>query len=154
MFDHINAAKERIHIPNGLSTASDEELASYDREILKAGGIDLQILGLGNNGHIGFNEPDEVFPTYTHKTTLTESTISANTRFFNNSDEVPRYAITMGIGTIMNAKEIVLIATGKAKAEAVKSMILDAVNPHCPASILQFHPNVTVFLDEDAAGLL
>ncbi len=154
LFDHINVTKDRIHIPNGLSTAPDEELASYDSEISKAGGIDLQILGLGNNGHIGFNEPDEVFPETTHKTALTESTIEANTRFFGNSDEVPRYAITMGIGTIMNAKEILLIATGKAKANAVKSMIRDAVNPHCPASVLRFHPRVTVFLDEDAATFL
>lgn len=154
LFNHINVPKERIHIPNGLSTAADEELASYDKEITEAGGVDLQILGLGNNGHIGFNEPDVTFPRMTHKTILTESTIEANTRFFSSSDEVPHFAITMGIGTIMRAKEIVLIAVGKNKAEAVKAMVQGPVDPKCPASILQFHPNATIFLDEEAASLL
>ena len=154
LFDHINVPYDRIHVPNGLAADFDAEGKAYDAAIDAAGGIELQILGLGNNGHIGFNEPCDVYPQITHKVTLTASTIEANKRFFASADEVPKFAITMGIGTIMKARSIVLVATGKAKAAAVKAMIKDDPTPNCPASILQFHPSVTVFLDADAASML
>ena len=122
--------------------------------IAEAGGIDVQILGIGNNGHIAFNEPCDDFPMGTHKVALTQSTIDANTRFFESSDEVPRYAISMGIGSIMKARQIILVATGSAKAQAVHDMVKGPVTPQCPASVLQLHPNVTIFADEAAAALL
>jgi glucosamine-6-phosphate deaminase len=155
LFNHINVPLNgRIFVPEGVADDFDEECKHYESLIYAAGGIDLQILGIGNNGHIGFNEPSDSFSTTTHKVKLTESTIEANKRFFNSADDVPKYAITMGIGTIMRAKSIVLIATGKGKAEAIKAMIKDEPHPSCPASVLQFHPSVTVFLNEQAASLL
>ncbi|MCL2487287.1 MAG: glucosamine-6-phosphate deaminase [Oscillospiraceae bacterium] len=154
LFDHLNVPHDRIHVPNGLAADFDAEGVAYDAAIDAAGGIDLQILGIGHNGHIGFNEPCDVFPQITHKVTLTESTIEANKRFFASADEVPRYAVSMGIGTILKVRSIVLVATGKGKAEAVKKMIKDDPSPFCPASALQFHPDVTVLLDADAASLL
>ena len=131
-----------------------EVQAAYEKAIEAAGGIDLQILGIGRNGHIAFNEPADAFAPVTHVVDLTQSTIEANTRFFSSSDEVPRQALSMGIGSIMKAKAIVLIATGADKAEAVKAMITGPVTPQCPASILQLHPNVTIMLDAPAASLL
>lgn len=154
LFESINLPQASIHVPCGTAADMEEEGRRYDEMILNAGGIDLQILGIGNNGHIAFNEPCDNFPMGTHKVTLTQSTIDANTRFFDNSDEVPRFAISMGVGSIMKARQIVLIATGKAKAQAVRDMIKGSVTPMCPASILQLHPNVTVFVDDDAASLI
>ncbi len=154
LFSKINIKPENIRIPNAAAEDLEQECLSYDAAIDATGGIDLQILGIGGNGHIGFNEPCDHFPAGTHSVALTESTIKANTRFFESEDEVPRTAISMGIGSIMKAKEIVMVATGTSKAEAVKSMIQGKVDPMCPASILQFHPAVTVFLDEAAASLL
>ena len=154
LFNSINVPHDRIHVPNGMASDFETEGKAYEAMIDAAGGLDLQILGIGNNGHIGFNEPSDTFSSITHKVELTESTIEANTRFFASSDDVPRFAFTMGIGTIMKARSIVLVATGKSKAAAVKAMIKDDPSPKCPASILQFHHNVTVFLDEEAAGLL
>lgn len=154
LFRHINVPKENIHVLSGTAKDPAAECAAYDAAIDAAGGIDLQILGIGNNGHIAFNEPASTFAPTTHVVNLTESTIQANTRFFNNSDEVPRQALTMGIGSIMKARAIVIIATGAAKAEAVKAMLTGPVDPTCPASVLQLHPDVTVMLDEAAASLL
>lgn len=154
LFKGINVPVENIHVLNGVAPDPQAECDAYDAAIDAAGGIDLQILGIGNNGHIAFNEPCGTFPAKTHIVSLTESTIEANKRFFESIDDVPKQAITMGIGSIMKAKNIILIATGAAKAEAVKAMIQGPVDPHCPASILQFHPNVTIFLDTPAASLL
>lgn len=154
LFKNINVPVDSIHVLNGIAPDAQAECDAYDAAIDAAGGIDLQILGIGNNGHIAFNEPCDVFPSTTHIVSLTESTIEANKRFFESIDDVPKQAITMGIGSIMKAKNIILIATGAAKAEAVKAMVQGPVDPKCPASILQFHPNVTVFLDEPAASLL
>ena len=122
--------------------------------IKHSGGIDLQLLGVGENGHIGFNEPCDSFVFATHQVSLSKSTIEANKRFFSSAEDVPRKAITMGIGSIMKAKTIVLVATGKEKAKAVQQMIKKDPSPSCPASILQFHPAVTILLDADAASLL
>ena len=154
LFSKVNIKPENVQVPNPVSDNLDDDCISYDDAIDAAGGIDLQILGIGHNGHIAFNEPDEVFSFGTHIVDLTESTIEANKRFFDSADDVPRKAISMGIGSIMKAKEIMIIATGKGKAEAVKAMIKGAIDPMCPASILQFHPAVTVLLDEEAAELL
>lgn len=154
LFKGINVPTESIHVLNGVAPDAQAECDAYDAAIDAAGGIDLQILGIGNNGHIAFNEPCSSFPAKTHIVSLTQSTIEANKRFFESIDDVPKQAITMGIGSIMKARNIILIATGAAKAEAVKAMINGPVDPQCPASILQFHPNVTIFLDEPAASLL
>ena len=119
-----------------------------------AGGIDIQVLGIGNNGHIGFNEPADVFIRGTHVVDLTESTIDANKRFFENRDDVPRQAITLGMGGIMGAKKVIMLAFGKGKAEAVRAMIKGEIDPQMPASILQLHKDVTLLIDEEAASLL
>jgi len=153
LFKHINIRKEAIHVPSGTADA-EAESAAYEKAICAAGGIDLQILGLGLNGHIGFNEPADDFAKVTHKVRLTESTIEANKRFFASADEVPREAITMGVGTIMAAREIIIAATGAGKAEAVAKLVKGEVTPQFPASVLQMHGCVTVMLDEAAAGLL
>ena len=118
------------------------------------GGIDIQLLGIGSNGHIAFNEPADSFPAISHQVALKESTIKDNARFFNSIDEVPTHALTMGIGSIMRAKKIIIIAIGENKAEAIKAMVNGEVTPNCPASILQFHNNVTVMCDKAAASLL
>lgn len=154
LFKGINVPTENIHVLNGVAPDAQVECDNYDAAIDAAGGIDLQILGIGNNGHIAFNEPCSEFPAKTHIVSLTQSTIEANKRFFESIDDVPKQAITMGIGSIMKARSIILIATGAAKAEAVKALVSGPVDPQCPASILQFHPNVTIFLDESAASLL
>lgn len=154
LFKGINVPAENIHVPCGTAEDIDAEGKRYDAMIAEAGGIDVQILGIGNNGHIAFNEPCDNFPMGTHKVALTESTIEANTRFFENSDEVPRWAISMGIGSIMKARKIILVATGAAKADAVYGMVKGPVTPECPASILQMHPDVTIFADEAAASKL
>lgn len=126
----------------------------YDEEIQAAGGIDLQLLGIGRNGHIGFNEPAGDFSRLTHIVDLTESTRQANARFFDRLDDVPRQAVSMGIGTIMQARRILLIATGEEKASAVRDMLNGAITPRMPASVLSLHRHVTVMLDNDAARLL
>ncbi len=154
LFKYINIPEEQIHVLSGTASDPAAECAEYDAAIDAAGGIDLQILGIGRNGHIAFNEPADVFPPKTHVVNLTESTIEANKRFFASADDVPRQALTMGIGSIMKAKAILIIATGADKAEAVRMMIKGSVDPHCPASVLQLHPQVTVMLDEAAASLL
>ena len=153
LFRYIDLPEERIHVPSGLDT-SDDALADYDRAIEAAGGIDLQLLGLGPNGHIGFNEPEDTFPKATHCVDLTESTIQANSRLFDSADEVPREAYTMGIGTIMKARKILLVVNGAGKAEIVRDVLRGPVVPQVPASILQLHPDVTVVLDKEAAAAL
>lgn len=154
LFQHINVKKENIHVLSGVASDPDKECSDYEKAIAAAGGIDLQVLGIGRNGHIAFNEPADSFPQATHIVDLTESTIDANKRFFASADDVPRKALTTGIGSIMKARAIMLIATGADKAEAVKAMVKGPVTPQCPASILQFHPNVTILVDEAAAALL
>ena len=131
----------------------DAECIRYDT-LLRTLGVDLQLLGLGNNGHIGFNEPDKEFSKGTHIVTLTESTLEANKRFFASIDDVPKTAISMGTYDIMQAKRILMVASGKAKAEAVKAMLTGPITPQMPASILQFHRNFTLVADEEALSLL
>ncbi len=154
LFKGINVPQENIHVLSGTAADPQAECAAYEAAIDAAGGIDLQILGIGRNGHIAFNEPDEAFAPVTHVVNLTPSTIEANTRFFASSDEVPRQALSMGIGSIMKARAIVLIATGADKAEAVKALVKGPVTPSCPASILQLHPCAVIMLDPAAASLL
>ncbi len=154
LFDHINIDKTHTFVPNGLEEDSDKACRDYDRFIEQTGGVDLQLLGLGNNGHIGFNEPGETFQCGTHCIELTQSTIEANKRFFASEAEVPRYAHTMGIRGIMCAKKILLIVSGKAKAEALKAALYGPVTPKVPASVLQLHPDVAVVADEEAMQLI
>ena len=154
LFSHINVPQDNIHIPNGLATDVDAECAAYDAAIAAAGRLDLQLLGLGANGHIGFNEPAAVFTTHSYCVKLTEQTLKDNRRFFEDGAPMPTHALTMGIASIMQAKRIVLVATGKNKAAAVRAMIEGPVDPMVPASILQMHRHATILLDADAASLL
>ncbi len=154
LFDHVNIDPTATHVPDGANPDADAACAAYEEAIDIAGGIDLQLLGLGHNGHIGFNEPCDEFPVGTHLVELTESTIRANSRLFDSIDEVPREAYTMGIGTIMKARGIVLVASGEDKAKIVREVVLGPVKPEVPASVLQLHPNVTVFVDAAAGALL
>ena len=153
LFDHIDIDPARTHVPSGLDT-SDEALAAYDEAIAAAGGVEMQLLGLGVNGHIGFNEPGTPFGSLTHVVELTESTREANKRFFASIDDVPTHAATMGIRTVMNARRLMLIATGENKADAVAAAINGPVTEACPASALQLQPQVIVLLDEAAASKL
>ena len=154
LFKHVNIDLSRTHVPDGTEADPEKACADYEEIVKSYGGIDLQLLGLGHNGHIGFNEPSDDFPKVTHCVDLTESTIKANARFFEKIEDVPTQAYTMGIGTIFKAKRILLIASGKDKAEIVKKAFCGPIVPQVPASILQLHPDVTVVLDEDAASLL
>lgn len=154
LFDHVDVKPEATHVPDGAAEDGDLACEEYEDSIYEAGGLDLQLLGLGHNGHIGFNEPCDVFPTETHRVELTESTIQANSRLFDSIDEVPREAYTMGIGTIMAAEEILVVANGEGKADIVNRAFFGPVTPQVPASILQFHPNVTVIVDDAAAAKL
>ena len=154
LFDHINIDKNNTFVPNGLAENVEEECMAYDSRIQDMGGIDLQLLGLGANGHIGFNEPGEALSVGTHLTDLKESTIEANARFFDSIDDVPREAITMGLGGIMKAKKIMVIASGEGKAEVVKAMMSGKITTEIPATMLQMHRDVILIVDEDAAKLL
>lgn len=150
LFGKVNIDKNRTYLPDGTEPDSNIACQKYN-EILKAvGAPDLQLLGLGHNGHIGFNEPGESFSTETHCITLSEQTIKANARFFATEEEVPRQAYTMGIKTIMSANKILLIVSGEAKADIVKEAFFGPITPHVPASILQLHPNVFLVADEAA----
>ncbi len=151
LFDHIDIDPANTHVPDGINT---EKAAEYDGMIEAAGGIDLQILGIGVDGHIGFDEPGTPIDSITHVVELEQNTREVNSRFFRSIDEVPTHAVTMGIKTIMNARSIILMAIGKSKAEIVKKMIQGPVTTDVPASILQLHPDVTVYLDDEAAALL
>ena len=152
LFDRINL--KRSYLPNGMAGDLERECMNYEALIREAGGVDLQLLGIGNNGHIGFNEPGEAFTYSTNLTTLAQSTIDANKRFFDSIDQVPRQALSMGIGTIMEARSILLLALGEAKAQAVYQMIRGPITPQVPASILRGHARVTVMLDKAAAARL
>ena len=150
LFDHVNIPVEATHIPDGENPDADAECASYEASVRAVGGVDLQLLGLGHNGHIGFNEPSDSFTVGTNCVDLTESTIEANSRFFASEEDVPRQAYTMGIGTIMCAKKILLVVSGEGKADALYKAFNGPVTPEVPASVLQFHPDVTVVADEAA----
>ena len=153
-FSRINIKPENIYIPNGMAEDIEAEGKYYDSLIDQMGGIDLQVLGIGQNAHIGFNEPDVKFEATTHKVKLDEETIQANARFFADAEEVPRYAISMGIKTIMLARKVILLANGRNKAEAVYKAVCGSVSPAAPASILQLHRDVTVIVDQEAAAKL
>ena len=154
LFDHVNVVRERTHVPNGLAANIPEHVRDYEERIRQAGGIDLQLLGIGNNGHIAFNEPGSAIDSRTRQVDLTEDTIEANSRFFNSAAEVPRHAITMGIGTILESRRIILMATGKAKAKAIRVAIEEPSDPGNPASLLQGHSNLTFVLDPESASEL
>lgn len=150
LFDHVNINKERTFLPDGTEADSEKACKAYEEIVRSVGGADLQLLGMGHNGHIGFNEPADYFPKETHCVDLAESTIQANKRFFASEAEVPRQAYTMGIGTIMSAKKILIVISGADKAETVKKAFFGPVTPQVPASILQLHPDVVVVADEAA----
>ena len=149
LFRHVNIPQESRHIPNGMAEDADRECARYDAELMQSGGIDLQLLGIGPNGHIGFNEPSDIIEDGTHCVTLTESTITANSRFFERIEDVPRQAYTMGIGSIMSAKKIILIASGEEKAEIIKRTVSGPITSQVPASILRLHRDFTVIFGGD-----
>ncbi|MDR3601375.1 MAG: glucosamine-6-phosphate deaminase [Desulfosporosinus sp.] len=153
-FNFINIKPENVHIPDGTAEDLEKVCSDYETMIQENNGIDLQILGIGNNGHIGFNEPDLKFEAVTHCINLDEETIKANSRFFENEEEVPKKAITMGVKTIMNARKIILLANGSGKAETIFKSLYGKIDPALPASILQLHPDVTFILDKEAAYLL
>ena len=153
LFDRVNIRPENTNVPNGMEPDAEKECRRYEKLIADLGGIDLQLLGLGHNGHIGFNEPGEAFEKETHCVDLQERTIEANKRFFDSADEVPRQAYTMGIKTIMQAKKILVAVSGEDKAEIVKKAFFGPVTPAVPASILQMHNDVTVVADEAALSL-
>lgn len=153
LFNGLDILEENVHFLDGNATDTDAECKRYDNEINEAGGIDIQLLGIGNNAHIGFNEPADSFTDGSFKVKLTDSTIEANKIYFDENP-MPHYALTMGVNQIMSAKKIVLIATGPKKAEAIRNMIKGEVTPQVPASILQNHDDVEIFLDEAAASLL
>ncbi|MBQ8639474.1 MAG: glucosamine-6-phosphate deaminase [Lachnospiraceae bacterium] len=154
LFNHINIDLANTNIPDGMIEDPQEACKAYDEVIKSLGGIDLQLLGLGNNGHIGFNEPDEIFTQGTNCAVLTESTIQANSRFFATIDEVPKLAYTMGIGQIMSAERVLVVASGRAKAPIIKEIVEGPVTPRVPASILKFHKNAILVADEEALSLL
>ena len=153
LFDHVNIDKAATHVPDGTNPDAADACAKHEQIIKSLGGIDLQLLGLGNNGHIGFNEPGAAFEKETHLVDLAESTIRANARFFTSIDEVPKQAYTMGIRTIMQAKKILVVVSGEGKADIVSRAFFGPVTPEVPASILQMHPDVTVVCDEAALSL-
>ena len=150
LFDHVNIDPANTNVPNGLASDPEAECQRYNEVIRSMGGIDIQVLGMGHNGHIGFNEPGEAFELETHVVDLTERTIEANARFFASKDEVPKRAITMGIKSIMQARQILVVVSGEDKAEIVKKAFYGPVVPEVPASILQMHPNVVLCGDKAA----
>ena len=154
LFNHININTENVNIPNGMAEDIEAECSRYDGAIKESGGIDIQVLGIGNNAHIGFNEPTMNFEKGTHLVELDESTIQANSRFFDNIDDVPQKAVTMGVGSIFKSKKIMLLACGENKAEAIYNTIYGKVVPEVPASILQFHNDTVFILDKAAAKFL
>jgi glucosamine-6-phosphate deaminase len=154
LFDHVNVNPDKVHLPNGMSDDVPTTCADYENSISTAGGIDLQVLGLGSDGHIGFNEPSSSLASRTRIKTLTRETRGDNARFFDSADAVPRHCITMGIGTIMEARQVVLLAFGERKATAVKQVVEGPISAMWPATILQMHPSAVVLLDEAAAASL
>lgn len=154
LFHHVNIREDYTYVPNGLEEDGEKECVRYNNVIESVGGIDLQLLGIGGNGHIGFNEPDSVFVKGTHMVTLTEETRQANARFFSSIDEVPTHAYTMGIQNIMSAKKILLLANGEGKAQALYNSFFGPITPEVPASILQLHNDVIIIADEAALSLI
>ena len=154
LFNHVDIDEDNVHIPDGMCENIERECADYERKIKESGGIDLQLLGIGRNGHIGFNEPSDSFQLNTHLVQLDEDTIEANSRFFASIDEVPTRAISMGIGSILRAKKIVLLASGEEKADAIYETVKGPITPKVPASILQLHPDVVIIADKEAASRL
>ncbi|MEQ8156015.1 MAG: glucosamine-6-phosphate deaminase [Clostridiaceae bacterium] len=154
LFSHVNIPSENIHIPDGMAEDIEQECIKYDEEIKNAGGIDIQVLGVGRNAHIGFNEPTISFEKRTYVVDLEESTRMANARFFSSLDEVPEKAVTMGTGSIFESRKIMLLASGENKAKAIYDTVYGKITPEVPASILQFHNDVVVILDKEAASLL
>lgn len=150
LFDYVNINPDRTFLPDGMNEDPDAECERYEEVIRSVGGVDLQLLGMGHNGHIGFNEPGEEFAKGTHCVDLQPRTIEANKRFFASAEDVPRQAYSMGIQTIMKAKKILVIVSGEDKAEALKNSLFGPVTPHVPGSILQMHPDVTIVADEAA----
>lgn len=154
LFSHIDIKEDNIHIPNGVAKDMEIECVDYENLLKQTGQMDIMYLGIGHNGHIGFNEPEDFFEPYTHIVKLTEDTIEANTRFFDNVESVPKTAITMGIKTILSAKKIILLAAGESKAEAILQTVKGKITPKVPASVLQLHNDVTLIIDKDAAKYL
>ncbi len=154
LFSSIDLPEERIYIPYGNAVSPEEECKRYEDKIQSAGGIDIQILGIGRNGHIGFNEPDVDFKVGTHVVDLDDKTIQDNARFFDNIDDVPKQAMSMGIKTIMSSKKIILLASGATKAEILYETVYGKITPSVPASILQLHKDVTIICDKEAGVLL
>ncbi|HPT78673.1 MAG TPA: glucosamine-6-phosphate deaminase [Candidatus Atribacteria bacterium] len=152
LFRHVDIDPNATHIPDGNAMDLNAECRKYEEMIAQSGGIDLQLLGIGPNGHIGFNEPETPFESLTHVVDLTDSTINANARFFESHEQVPRQAVTMGIKSIMQARRIILVAKGAPKAHVIMRAIKGPVTPKVPASVLQLHPNVLIILDHDAAS--
>lgn len=152
LFDHINVDKSYTHVPDGQAADPEEACRRYEALLDRVGQVDVQLLGIGENGHVGFNEPAETLEVATHVTGLTESTIRANSRFFASADEVPTRALTMGMGTILKAKKILILANGAAKRQAVTTMLAGGLTTACPASFLNLHPDVTLICDGAALG--
>ena len=150
LFDHVNIPIENTHLPNGMELDSEKECRRYEELIQSMGSVDLQLLGIGHNGHIGFNEPADAFDKLVHCVNLTQSTIEANKRFFASAEEVPKQAYTMGIQTIMRSKKILIIANGEGKADIVRDAFFGPITPRVPASVLQLHNDVTLVADEAA----
>ncbi|ACX63756.1 glucosamine-6-phosphate deaminase [Paenibacillus sp. cl141a] len=153
-FNHVDIQMDRTHVPNGNAADPEAECLNYDKMLEEYGPVDLQLLGLGHNGHIGFNEPGESLSGGTHVVELQEKTRNANARFFPTLDDVPTHAITMGVATIMKARQILLLVRGEDKAEIVHRALTGPITTECPASLLQCHPNVVVLLDQGAGRLL
>lgn len=151
LFNHVNIRKEYTYVPNGLAEDMLKECVNYDKRIEELGGIDVQVLGIGSNGHIGFNEPSDTLSLGTHVTELAESTIEANSRYFESKEEVPTKALTMGLGAIMKAKKILLMVSGESKAEIMDKVVNGKITTQVPASFLQMHKDVVLIIDEDAA---
>ncbi|MBU3100224.1 MULTISPECIES: glucosamine-6-phosphate deaminase [Clostridium] len=154
LFDKVDISKNNINMPDGMAKDVNASCVLYESKIKTLGGIDMQVLGIGGNGHIGFNEPNVNFEAQTHLVNLDEQTIEANSRFFKSIEEVPVKAISMGIKTIMNSKKIILLANGLNKAEVIEKAVNGKINPSIPASILQLHNDVTIIIDKEAASLL
>jgi len=151
LFDHIGIPRHQVHLPNGLAKDFPRHCEAYEAAMRGAGGVDLQLLGLGSNGHIGFNEPSSSLSSRTRIKTLAPKTIEDNARFFGSPENVPHHVVTMGIGTIMEARHCLVLATGSRKASAVAAMAEGPITANCPASILQMHPRCTLVVDESAA---
>ena len=154
LYSHVNLKTENINIPDGMAKDINQESIRYENKLKAEGPMDIMFLGIGNNGHIGFNEPDEYFEPFTHEVKLTQDTIEANARFFEKIEDVPTKAITMGVKTISSARKIVLIAAGSAKAAAIAKAVNGKITTKVPASILQMHDDVTIIIDKEAASKL